>query len=48
MLSRPELTHAIRTANADVILPIRGGGSDEQFSIFENPDLLRAWSEKRA
>ena len=26
----------------------RGGGSDEQFSVFENPELLRAWSEKRA
>ena len=48
MLSLPELTRAIRTANADIIALIRGGGSDEQFSIFENPDMLRAWSEKRA
>ena len=48
MLSAPELAHAIRTANADIIALIRGGGSDEQFSIFEIPDLLRAWSEKRA
>ena len=47
MLSAPERTHAIRTANANIIALIRGGGSDEQFSTFENPDLLRAWSEKR-
>jgi hypothetical protein len=47
-LSLPELTHANRMANADVIALIRGGGSDEQFSLFENPELLRAWSEKRA
>lgn len=39
---------AIRTANTDIIAPIRGSGSDEQFSVFENPDLLRAWFEKRA
>jgi exonuclease VII large subunit len=38
----PELAHAIRTANADIIALIRGGGSDEQFSVFENPELLRA------
>ena len=40
-------THAIHTANADIIALIRSGGSDEQFSVFENPELLRAWSEKR-
>ena len=44
MLSVPELTHAIRAANADIVALIRGGGSDEQFSVFENPDPLRAWS----
>jgi len=48
MLSLPELTRAIRTANADIIALIRGGGSDEQFSKFEDPDMLRAWSAKRA
>jgi hypothetical protein len=47
MLSLRELTRAIRTANADIIALIRGGGSDEQFSMFENPDMLRAWSETR-
>jgi len=47
VLSLPELTRAIRTANADIIALIRGGGSDEQFSMFENPDMLRAWSETR-
>lgn len=42
-------THArSRTANADIIVLIRGGGSDEQFSVFGNPELPRAWSEKRA
>jgi len=46
--SAPELMHAIRTANADIVPLIRGGGSDEEFTVFENPDLLRAWSEKRA
>jgi exonuclease VII large subunit len=48
MLSGLEVTHAIRAANADIIALIRGGGSDEQFSVFEDPDLLLAWSEKRA
>ena len=48
MLSVPELTHAIRAANADILALIRDGGSDEQFSVFENPELLRAWSDKRA
>jgi exonuclease VII large subunit len=46
--SVPELMHAIRTANVDIIALVRGGGNDEEFSVFENPDLLRAWSEKRA
>jgi hypothetical protein len=42
MLLVREFMHAIRTANAHIIALIRGGGSDEQFSVFENPELLRS------
>jgi Exonuclease VII, large subunit len=48
MLSLAELTNAISTASADVLVLIRGGGKEKQFSVFDHPDLLRIWAGKCA
>ncbi len=48
MLSAADMVHAIGAADSHIIAIIRGGGSPEQFDVFDDMDVLRAFSEKKA
>ncbi len=39
---------AIRSASGDVVILMRGGGSDGDFEVFNRPPVLEAWREKGA
>lgn len=48
ILSAEDIADGIRRANGDVVALIRGGGSEDQFDVFENPDVVEALATKSA
>ncbi len=46
VLSGSELVQAVRRTTGDMLVLICGGGGEEQFGVFDHPDLLHAWVAK--
>ena len=48
MLDPVAIARAIRQANADIVMVIRGGGASEDFAVFDDPRVVQAFAECRA
>ena len=48
ILSAEEITNAIRGAECDILVLIRGGGDSDQFMVFDNAELVAEFSKHTA
>lgn len=45
MLSSADITASIRSSDGDIVVLTRGGGDEEEFGVFSDREVIRAWAE---